>query len=153
MSGPYRAHLAINSVRVRRPFGRDGRRTPVPFGRSFHRDGFRVHVVEPSHVFMHATSCRIEQPDWHNRVHVAWVRWIAVREPGDRFAYRYDIPLRPGDVVDVEYGSGLCGPPLVNPAYVDEPVGDCLCGKADGRSFCPRCDAALTVRVRERSAS
>lgn len=148
MSGPYHAHLAINGVRHRHVFDRSGRRLEIPFGRSFRRYGFRVHCVQPSHPFMCATACRIEQPDWHNRVHVAWARWIAVKETDKTLEYRHDVPLLPGAVVDLEYGSALCGQTLNNPAYVDEPVGGCACGKADGRSLCPRCDAVLDVRAR-----
>lgn len=150
MSGPYGAHVAINDVRLRHPFDRDGSRLVLPFGRSWWRRGFRVHLIEPSHPFMQANACRIDRPNWHNRVHVTYARWIAVYEFSRDAEFRHDVPLIEGTPVELEYGSALCGCTLTNPSYVDEPVGDCLCGRADGRSFCPRCDAVIGVRVRER---
>jgi hypothetical protein len=148
MSGPYAAHVAINDVRLRHPFDRDGARIILPFGTSWRRRGYRVHLIEPSHPFMQASSCRVDRENWHNRVHVSWARWIAVMEFDPKLEFRYDVPLIDGTPVDLEYGSALCGSVLTNPSYVDEPHGDCLCGRADGRSFCPRCDAVLDVRTR-----
>lgn len=151
MSGTYDAHVAINQTRIRRPFDRDGSRIILPFGTSWWQRGYRVHLVEPSHAFMQAQTCRIDRENWHNRVHVAWARWIAIREsgdPGEWHPARTDLRIPVGTPVDLEYGTGVCGQVLVNPSYVDEPHGDCLCGRADERLFCPRCDAVLDVRRR-----
>lgn len=150
MSAPTQAHWAINSVRFRRLFDKRGDHPPIslPFGKSFWRYGYRVHCIEPILPFMHPSFCRRDRPKWHNRVHAAAVRWIAVEERSTRYEFKYDVPLLVNDVVTLEYGQGICGQTLNNPTYLADSQAGCVCGKADERTFCPRCNAVLDVRVR-----
>lgn len=110
-------HWAINGTRWAR-----GITVPVVERTVDYNDRIAVHVRRPPADFVTSSTCRIERSGWHNRVHIATHRLVAV----DRW------------LGEMEYGFALCGAHLVNPLYTDDERKVCGCGKGDA-TLCPRC--------------
>jgi hypothetical protein len=111
-------HWVINGWRF------NERRHGHPVGEEHFNDYYHLSAKceKATHPFMAASSCRTERSSWHNRLHIANVRYFTD---------------------ELEYGVAACGGDLINPLYFDEPQRVCDCGRE--ATLCPRCCARVGV--------
>lgn len=92
-----------------------------------------VRCLEPDHVWVASNTCRVERPDYRNRVHHPVVRYVATARP------------RRGNEELLELAVLSCGATLSNPWWMDDPVKMC---KGDRLALlCVACEMAYHPRA------